>query len=67
MFSDGYKPFTNPSSRALTALSEFLEDSFHETPQQRQSRQLEEKLAAKEHMMMIKINDLVGLAILLQF
>lgn len=48
----------DPHPRALTALSEFLGDSFQETPQQRQSRQLEEKLAAKQHAMMSKINDL---------
>ncbi|XP_063695396.1 uncharacterized protein LOC134826824 [Bolinopsis microptera] len=48
----------DPHPRALTALSEFLEDSFQETPQQRQSRQLDEKLAAKHHAMMTKINDL---------
>ena len=45
----------NHRSRALTALSEFLEDSFQETPQQRQSRQLDEKLAAKLHTMMMKL------------
>eukprot|EP00116_Pleurobrachia_bachei_P003717 sb/3463979/ len=48
----------DPHPRALTALSEFLEDSFQETPQQRQIRQLDEKLAAKRHSMLIKINDL---------
>ena len=44
--------------RALTALSEFLEDSFQETPQQKQTRQLQEKLVVRHHFMMCRINDL---------